>query len=1739
MSMQMQAGSLPPTMGGDSAGLMPGSLALTIPGGLPPSQFPSEVVPPAAMPGHSSEEAALVHAAQVGKGGIFGSNIESLSQRLFDQENSLVAEAFGYGPPSQRQAPPARGVALGLGLGAAPRPGSFVPNAGLPEARDGRLLHGGSNLRGSEQAVDPGSPTRNVKPVSGLNAIAGALYVRILSARKLRNGDTGLFGDVSDPYVVVRVGQVVHHTPVIENDLNPVWDHGHEFVFPVTAKDGTLSLEIMNSNVVRDSSLGYASMPLWGVPVGQWERYNKELKGANTGELEFEMRFDRGVKPNPALLAGRSWLSPHVLGAPGNGPLNFSLQGVFHDAANNENRAHALLLEGVRVLEIGRRTWSASLCGRMLAACGADVIRIAFGEEAALAAKRARPRTSGGVYGSDARGEGQTGPGLHAGKAEHHMPIGRGGFGPDGQHHNAARHEHDLAKVAAIPPVLNAGKRLLPYESTKNFANLLRSQLLPECDIILTDLPMDELTEIGLGYQNLRHDFPGMIFAHTSCIGVEADMEQRGTDDAGAFFCLTGFAEQLGHYLGPRGFAAATSASTLFGVTCLALVRRRCGGRGDRVELSIFRAGKMCTALGTLTEWEKPTRPLNHPALHAHTHLPSPPRLPFDVLGAASVDVGRKPLGPVQQEHLTGHGPQHGGHPGHGGHLPPGHGVRSSQGQPLTFFTWRPREQRLKPPPPREDHSLALEDALGRLSVIEVGDDKNITMATVGSLLGDLGAQVTKVERRNVPDPWKQLCPRLYEELNGRKSVQEVELPSVLDQAAIYRSLSETTMLVTNLPGEALDAWGLNIEQLRVSFPHLIIVLISAWGCDVEGRKREMREGAKGSKVERAFWDASGLGDQCFASIEMPPGLAELSVAQHAIAGIGLALLRQQQTGKGQLVHVGAFQAGLYARNVSEIDPPAPGASPLLRTRDGRYMRLLGRGHKPHDAWVLLHAVGRRSSLWDRFRGDADSVRQFLHELSWEDVQRSHAELLECAQNWKYDDLAKAFLDRGIDWYCEEMRPTDEEQLHKERERDIHRTKEKLNIAAEKHVDYRRKAEELERRVQEAEVKHHAMLTEDRDSLSRDDGPPELQDLRKSARDLEDKIQMKNRRDLQKFTPSESQYRQVQQELVSVEKQIQDLERQERGFKRAWFTSSPEGQKEHNRVESALQKMYCERRKLQSKERDHEYHLHGGALPPTYLGMLRVRIHGAERLELDKRGAGFLQQVPSCDPYVVVRFGDVEYKTTTAFGKQSPIWDDEDATFDFRVTEVGHEVEIQVMNACGDSCFGTTRINPRRLKHNTPESFTEPLLGSDASKARYTSSRSGEVMFDLTFDQKGRWIDMCKLAELRAQLDQHSTDYDKQKRLGTADRPELGKLEVRQLHVEHLQPLSQGPHRHYEHDVPCPYVRIFVGRETYRTPSFKNDLNPYFEDIFDFRVVDDGTAFIEFIVLDDQGHRDERDHHAFGRSRVDLRALKNKEWDQFSLPLRGGRGTIKCECCFSMSTLWVENLRVRDMRLELEKAQAAQERATQEFKQLEQMVEMANYSKDWLMKIGNGNMPLSVGERAFQDLCKNRNVIIPTWLDTQRIERWQDDQFKQVQRPRPKAIALFPDVCKVDSNKRVRIIIRGATGLRARGSSRRAPGYFARCEVPGKPESTFETPVIYSNSNQPEWNYEKVLKAYSFDGTDKLVFLVCSDSDVIGKAMLNTEDFYPNGFDKFINIGSNAMLRLMVIVTEDAQNREW
>lgn len=127
----------------------------------------------------------------------------------------------------------------------------------------------------------------------------GVLLVRVTRAFGLLNTDTGLFGDVSDPYVIVRAGGTEHRTPTIDNDLNPVWRTDNVFRFEVAGHSVLLDFEVMNSNVIRDDSLGRTSIDAAALSEGWWYHRRVALEGCGCGELEFQFRLDWQVRPPP------------------------------------------------------------------------------------------------------------------------------------------------------------------------------------------------------------------------------------------------------------------------------------------------------------------------------------------------------------------------------------------------------------------------------------------------------------------------------------------------------------------------------------------------------------------------------------------------------------------------------------------------------------------------------------------------------------------------------------------------------------------------------------------------------------------------------------------------------------------------------------------------------------------------------------------------------------------------------------------------------------------------------------------------------------------------------------------------------------------------------------------------------------------------------------------------------------------------------------------------------------------------------------------------------------------------------------------------------------------------------------------------------------------------------------------------------------------------------------------------
>lgn len=156
----------------------------------------------------------------------------------------------------------------------------------------------GARDGGNDVVPTPGYTQHGAAPVGASPAShappapAAALYLAVHAAHSLRNRDTGLIGDVSDPYVVARMGRQEQRTPVINNDLDPVWTEGNQFTFPLGERDTALELEVRNSNIFKDASLGRTVVDLRGLAPNQWHRRRERLRdGGGDGELEFDVHL--------------------------------------------------------------------------------------------------------------------------------------------------------------------------------------------------------------------------------------------------------------------------------------------------------------------------------------------------------------------------------------------------------------------------------------------------------------------------------------------------------------------------------------------------------------------------------------------------------------------------------------------------------------------------------------------------------------------------------------------------------------------------------------------------------------------------------------------------------------------------------------------------------------------------------------------------------------------------------------------------------------------------------------------------------------------------------------------------------------------------------------------------------------------------------------------------------------------------------------------------------------------------------------------------------------------------------------------------------------------------------------------------------------------------------------------------------------------------------------------------------
>lgn len=244
-------------------------------------------------------------------------------------------------------------------------------------------------------------------------------------------------------------------------------------------------------------------------------------------------------------------------------------------------------------------------------------------------------------------------------------------------------------------------------------------------------------------------------------------------------------------------------------------------------------------------------------------------------------------------------------------------------------------------------------------------------------LLGDMGADIIKVEQPDVGDETRRFTPPTWDGIssyylasNRNKRSIAVDLKSEEGRNIIYELAKTADVLVENFRTGALDQMGLGYEQIRQINPRLIYCSVSGFG-------------RTGPEKNRAGYDLllqgyGGLmsitGEEGRAPVKVGTSLVDMNAGMFAVYGILSALIARERTGYGQFIDVSLLDGQVVLLNYL--------ATSYFAT--GRTSGRLGSAHPsivPYQAFPakdgdIILAIAN-NSLWERA----------CLALGWEDLR--------------------------------------------------------------------------------------------------------------------------------------------------------------------------------------------------------------------------------------------------------------------------------------------------------------------------------------------------------------------------------------------------------------------------------------------------------------------------------------------------------------------------------------------------------------------------------------------------------------------------------------------------------------------------------------------------------------------------------------------------------------------------------
>ncbi len=278
---------------------------------------------------------------------------------------------------------------------------------------------------------------------------------------------------------------------------------------------------------------------------------------------------------------------------------------------------------------------------------------------------------------------------------------------------------------------------------------------------------------------------------------------------------------------------------------------------------------------------------------------------------------------------------------------------------------------------------------LAGITVLELGH--SVAAPFAGEILGDLGADVIKVEKRDGGDDARKWAPpfwhgmsAIFQSFNRNKRSVVVDLRDPADRARLKTFiLDRVDVVVQNLRPGLVEEMGLDGPSLRHSKPGLIYVTIGAFGTSGPYKDRPGYD-----PLMQAFAGLMSVtGEEGRPPVRVGTSIIDMAAGMWAVIGIISALLDRGRGNPGCVIETSLYETALTWMGHHAANYQASAEVPQ-RQGSGVAQIVPYRGYNTTDGFIVVAAgndklftlftrvLGRPEWAQDlRFRSNPDRVQ--------------------------------------------------------------------------------------------------------------------------------------------------------------------------------------------------------------------------------------------------------------------------------------------------------------------------------------------------------------------------------------------------------------------------------------------------------------------------------------------------------------------------------------------------------------------------------------------------------------------------------------------------------------------------------------------------------------------------------------------------------------------------------------------